>query len=132
MAHKFQYQVAVVNTPLATIGTDQTAVTFSSNTTSTTLICGGTTPSALIIPSSFLAGTIAFNVSRDGVNFYTLTNFDGSAFTVAAAGGATQWIPLQPSQFCGVLFMQLVSSVSQTGSPTVDVSLIPIFSGIHN
>jgi hypothetical protein len=132
MAYKSQYQVAVVSTPPATSGREQSAVTFSNNTTSTILPCNGTTPVGMLLPASVIAGNISFNVSKDGTNFYTLTNFDGTAFSVAAAGSAAQWIPLNPAQFCGAIFIQLISSVTQTGSPTIDFSLAPIFQGIHN
>lgn len=131
MATKKQYVVAQINTAPATSGDDQTSVTFSNNTESTILNCAATPPVGIILPSAVLAGNLSFSVSKDGEDFYTLTNFDGTAFSVAAAGGAKQWIPLQPSQFCGVLYLKVISSVTQTASPTVDFMLAPIFQGIH-
>lgn len=131
MANKSQYGVALINTATATSGPNQSAVTFNNNTTSSILSSGGTSPVGLLLPSSFLAATVSFSVSKDGINFYTLTDFDGSSFTLPAAGGTTQWIPLQPAMFCGVLFVKVVSSVTQSASPTVDFSLAPIFQGVH-
>lgn len=130
MAIKTQYQVALVNTPASTSGVNQSSMVFSNNTTSTALYTGGTTPVGLIIPTGFLACNLSFKVTKDNVNYFTLTNFDATAFTIAAGNGP-YWLPLQPVMFCGVVGIQLVSSVTQSGSPVVDCAMAPIFQGIH-
>lgn len=128
MALKSQYQVAVVNeNNLA-----NTAVTIAaSGTVSSVLNCGGTSPAAIIIPPGFTSANISFQVCKTpNGTFLPLTNFDGSAFAIAAV--ASEVIPLQPAMFNSILFLQVVSSVTQSSAVVLDFNLVPIYQGIHS
>lgn len=126
MANKTDYKVATVNN----LGQSQLIIPAGA-TQSPVFDCGGTSPGGLLLPAAFTSCNISFSVGKYGPNgaFYTLTNFDGSAFAIAAA--ASEWIPLLPSMFCGVNFLQLNFSAAQTGGYTMELALIPIFQGIH-
>src|SRR5690606_1581761 len=102
------YKVAVVNTT----NNDSVITVASGQSTSSILSCGGTSPTGLFLPSNFTSGNITFNVCKtpDG-NFVPVTNFDGSAFAVA--GVADKFIPLLPSMFNSVLYLQLSFSAPQ-------------------
>jgi hypothetical protein len=128
MALKSQYQVAVVNEDLVL---NASSVTFAaSTTTSSILFCGGTSPGGVILPASWLAGNLSFNVGKFPTGLVPMVNVDGTPFAVVTGAGA-QWVPLQPVMFNGVIYIQAVSSVSQPAM-SVDFSLIPLFSGIKN
>ena len=128
MSLKSQFQVAVVNE----INPANTAVTIASGgTTSTVLACGGTAPTGIIFPNGWSSGTVSFNVCKTpNGTFIPLTNFDGSSYSITAV--ANTWVPLQPAQFNSILFLEIVSSVTQGSAMTVDFALAPIYQGIHN
>lgn len=128
MALKKQYQVAVVNDS----NTSTTSVVFT-GTTSTILDCGGTSPTAILLPANWLASTITFKVGKFPTNMLSLSVFDSglASYSIPTANGAI-FIPLNPAMFNSVLFVQLISSVAQTNSPTVDFMLSPLYQGLHN
>ncbi len=135
MALKSQYQVAVINndSPVES-GTLQTAVTFgASDTVSSVLNVGATSPTGIYTPDSWLACDLSFEVSKNPNGpFVPLTNFDGTPFVITSSAGA-QCTPLLPSIFNSVaLFLKLVSSVPQSGEPVVEFALAPIFQGLHS
>lgn len=127
MSLKSQFQVAVVNE----ISNNTTVNIAASSESSTILNCGGTSPTGIILPANFTSCNLTFMVSKTpNGTFVPLTNFDGSAFALAAA--ASEWIPLLPAMFNSVLYLQLSCSVSQTDAVVVDFALAPIYQGIHN
>jgi len=128
MALKKQYQVAVVNDS----NTTTTSVVFT-GTTSSILDCGGTSPTGILLPANWLLSTLTFNVGKFSSSLVPLSVFDNGtvSYSIATPAGAV-FIPLNPAMFNSVLFLQLVSSVNQTNSPTVDFMLSPVFQGVHN
>ncbi|MDE2024908.1 MAG: hypothetical protein KGJ07_00265 [Patescibacteria group bacterium] len=126
MGIKSQYAVAVVNT----LNGDSEVTVAAGATTSSTLGCGGTSPTGIFLPSTFISCNITFNVSKNPNGpFVPVTNFDGSSFTVA--GAASEFIPLLPAMFNSVLFIQLSFSVAQTSAEVIDFALSPLFQGVH-
>lgn len=124
MGQQQDYKVALVNTGVTgpTIAAGQT--------TSSTFDCGGTAPVGLITPSGFTSASLSFNVSKSPSGpFVPLTNFDGTAFAIAAV--ASKWIPLQPAMFNGITYMQIISSVMQVSAVVIDLQLAPIYQGLH-
>lgn len=127
MAQKSRYMVAVVDE----INPSSTSVTIASGGTNSTILeCGGTSPTGIIFPSGWSTGNVSFKVCKTpGGSFVPLTNFDGSSFSITAA--PSTWVPLQPAQFNSVLYVQVISSATQSSSVVVDFALAPIFQGIH-
>lgn len=129
MSLKEQFAVAVVNES----NISNTGVTFSvGGTTSSYLSCGGTSPTGIYLPASWLACSLSFLVCKTpNGTFLPLRDFNGNAYAITTTAGA-QCIPLSPSLFNSVaLYLKLVSSVAQTGAPVVDFALAPIFQGLH-
>lgn len=127
MANKSDYKVATVD------NASQTKYTVASGSTTSPIIdCGGCAPAGLILDGAFTSCNISFLGSKYGTTgtFKTLVNFDGTALSVAAA--ANEWIPLQPSLFCGIHYLQLEFSATQTSTTVVDVAMNPYFQGIHS
>lgn len=127
MAFKSQYEVAVVNSD-----GEQTSVTIAAGgTTSTILSCGGTAPTGILIPAGFTSATLSFSAcKKPNGTFLPITNFDGTAFGIAAV--ASEWIPLQPAMFNSITYLQVTSSVIQVSAVVLDFSLAPIYQGIHS
>jgi hypothetical protein len=128
MSIKKQFKVAVVNEE----NIAHTGVTYvASQTVSPVFNCEGVCPTQIFFPSNWTAGNISFLVSKlPNGPFVPLTNFDGSALSIATT--ASMCLPLNPALFNSVLFLQLVSSVAQTDAAVVDFGLAPIFQGVHN
>lgn len=127
MATKDQYAVAVVNEE----NLSQTGVTIESGEeTSSIIYCRGTAPTGILLPSNFTSCNLNFLVSKTPAGpFYSFCNLDGSEFTLPAEAG--KWIPLNPTLFNSVLYMQVECDAPQDEDVTIDFSLAPIFQGIH-
>lgn len=128
MGTKAQYAVAVVNEQ----GVANTSVAIAaSGTVSTIINCGGTAPTGILVPSGFTSATLSFAACKtpDGT-FLPITNFDGTAFGIAAV--ASKWIPLQPAMFNSITYLQVTASVTQVSAVVLDFALAPIFQGLHN
>ncbi len=127
MAGKYTYKVSTVTNPAET-----QLVIPSSADASPIFDCGGTIPGGLILPSTFTSSTISFSVSKYGFagTFSTLTNFDGSAYSIA--GAASKWIPLIPSLFAGVNYFILNFGTTQSSGGDIDVVLLPLWQGVHS
>ena len=126
MGNKSDYKVAVVNTT----NSDSQVTVAASATTSSILNCGGTSPAGLWLPSTFVNCNITINVCKTpGGIFVPITNFDGSAFVIAAT--ASSYVPLLPAMFNSIVYLQLGFSAAQTTAEIIDIGLIPIFQGIH-
>lgn len=127
MSIKSQFQVAVVNEI-----NSNTQVSVALNATSSSILnCGGTAPTGIFLPSTFVNANITFNVCKTpNGTFVPVTNFDGTPFVVA--GTASVYIPLLPAMFNSVLYIQLGFSAAQTTAEIIDFALAPIFQGVHN
>ena len=127
MSVKNQFQVGVVNEI-----NSNTQVSVALNATSSSILnCGGTAPTGIFLPASFVSCNITFNVCKTpNGTFVPVTNFDGSTFVVA--GTASVFIPLLPAMFNSVLYIQLGFSAMQTTAEIIDFALAPIYQGIHN
>lgn len=125
MANATDYKVALVD------NISQSQMTFASgSTTSSILTCARVAPVMLHFPSTFTSGNITFLHSRTPTGtFDPITNTDGSAFAIAVT--ASMWLPLLPSMFNGVFYLQLSCSASQSSASVIDVSLAPLYQGIH-
>lgn len=125
MALKSQYQIAIVNQE-----PKQTVSFLAGQDTSEELNCGGTAPIAIDFPSNFTACEVTFMVRNyPNDDLKELTNFDGSAYAIAA--DALKRVPLQASQFCSVIYVQLLCSVAQAEDCAAEFVLGPLFQGIH-
>jgi hypothetical protein len=128
MAIKSQYQVALVNNFDA-----KTQVSIGAGlTTSSNLICGGTSPVGIYFPSGWTTCNIALQVSQvegDGI-FYTMTDNSGVALTIPTS--ASQYLPLLPAFFNGVLNLRVVCDVIQVSAVVLTFQLAPIYQGLHN
>ena len=126
MSLKAQFEVAVVNE----ISSNTSVTVSASATSSSVLTCGGTSPTGIFLPSTFVTSNITFKVCKtpDG-SFLPVRNFDGTAFTVA--GAASTFVPLLPSMFNSVLYIQLSFDQTQTSAEVIDFALCPIFQGLH-
>lgn len=126
MANKSQFNVNIVNET----DIENTGVTIvSGQTVSSTLSCGGTAPMGIFFPQNWTACNVGLIVSKDGVNFYTAANFDGTVFS--AASDTAQFLPLLPSIFNSVLYIKISCSVAQASNVEVDFALAPIYKGIN-
>lgn len=125
MATKAQFNVNVVGES----NSNTQVVIAAGQTLSTALSCGGTSPMGIFLPQNWTAGNVGFLVSKDGVNFYTLTNIDGTLYV--AASNTTQFLPLPPFLFSSVLFIKVSCSVAQATSATLDFALAPIYKGLN-
>ena len=126
MGQKEDYKVAVVNTT----NSDSQFTVAAGATVSSILECGGTAPAGLFLPSAFVSCNITIKVCKTpSGTFVPLTNFDGSAFSIAA--NPSTFTPLLPAMFNSVLYMQLSFDQTQTTAEIIDTALIPIFQGIH-
>ncbi len=119
--------------PIVTSSDASTVITVAATgTVSTILNCDGYSPVALYTPSNFIACNLTFQVQKAILNktgLYAQTDQTGTVVTVAAA--PSQRIPLDPSIFNSVLFLQLTCSVAQSsGAVNIDFDLAPIFSSI--
>lgn len=125
MGIKSQYMTAVVNTT----NSDNQVTVSAGATVSSILTCGGTAPVGIFFPSNFTSCNVTINVSNtpDGT-FVPVTNFDGTALTIA--GAASQFTPLYPAMFNSVLYLQLGFSEAQN-SEIITVQLAPIYQGVH-
>lgn len=80
----------------------------------------------IVMPSSWTAAGLSFQVSPDGVNFYELYYLSALASTeyVITAPAASQWIQLDPAQWRGINSLKVRSGtagtpVAQTGGATL-------------
>lgn len=126
MATKQQYAVAIVNDE--TPGQAQVTIA-AAGTTSTALQCFGTAPVGIFFPANWTACNIGILVSKNGVDYYTLTDFAGVVFV--AATNPAQFLPLLPSITNSILNIKIVASVAQVTESIVDFALAPIYQGIH-
>lgn len=121
--------------------TQQTDLIFStSGTTSSTIDCVGTSPRGLIFPTNWVAGNVTFQVGRsssigeghfEAALLFPLYLPDGTGiFTLATV--ANSWLPLIPYYFDSVRYLRIVSSVAQTGAPTVKTLMMPLYQGVHS
>src|SRR5437762_1299151 len=115
MALLSQYQVAIINEDVPNVTTFE-----ASSNTSSELNCRGTPPIALVLPDNFTNSNITFLVrNRPSDDYFPLTNFDGSAFSIGGTAGSR--VPLQAQQFCSVIYLKLQTSVAQAEDCTVQV-----------
>lgn len=71
----------------------------------------GTTLLGFYMPAAWTAATIGYKASQDNVTFADVYDSAGNAKTSTVA--ASQFIPLNLSDFVGVRYLKLVSSASQ-------------------
>lgn len=106
-------------------------------TAATPLDCLGTMPSGLVIPAAWTSCTLTFQglpyiVSPLTKN--TVANADlvaicdetGTAFSIAVTAGGI-YLPLSPSIFNAVRYLNVTCSVAQAAARQISVSLVPIW-----
>jgi hypothetical protein len=87
-------------------------------TTSGEVDLGQTSVVALLMPADFTGTAITFlSAEAAGGTFRTVTNADGTDYSVVVAGGVH--VALDPSALCGVRFLKLVSDAAEGGARTV-------------
>lgn len=129
MAIKTQYAVAMINEDPSL----NTGVSFSASAQESSILnCCGTTPVGLFLPANWTDCSISFAISKDGVHFYKLANLEGLLYSVAPAIADVQAQPLIPAVFINAIYIKLVCGTPQAQECFVDISLAPIFQGIHN
>ncbi len=122
-----------------TSGSGTSITIAASGTTSTIMDCAGVAPRGIIIPSTWTSANISFNVGRELSNqadptsaiLYPLYSPDGTGiFTVAMV--PSSWVAFVPYYFDSVRYIQIVSSIPQVSTTTLDILMMPLYQGIHN
>jgi hypothetical protein len=127
---------------------NNTGLTFitiadAGTTASAPFDCIGMRPFALVTWDDFTACSLTFQTLPFSANLAVapgavvnsdlanLANFDGTNYTIAAQAGKQQ-IPLDPSVFCNVRYINITCGSSQTTGGRFMLVLQPIWQGIHN
>lgn len=100
------------------------SVTFSGTTTDSTKIdLAGKTPCGLFVPSGFSGASVTFKAatSLDGT-YSTIRNNDGDVSITVTAG---KYSVLDPADFAGVAFLQIISASSETDK-TIEIATRPV------
>ena len=104
---------------------DLTVVIADSATVSSAADLNGTTLVGIDIPAGFDGTAMTFQVSSDGVTYYTYKKLaDGLAVT--AVVGANASYATVPTDFAGYRFIKLVAGTAQTGAITITLKTIPV------
>jgi len=115
----------------------QITVNFALNATvSTTLDCNGMQPRILILPATWTACTLTFQVARalndpnhpDMLQFLYNPDNTGKFSIVTVASAA---YPLIPWYFDAVRYIQLTSSTPQLSATSAIIAPMPLYQGNH-
>lgn len=97
-------------------------VTFSGGTTSTVGKLGVKALVGIVLPPQWAGvGAITFSASSvsDGVNFYPLVDWTGTAITITPTAASRFYLIPNLSQFAAVNMIQLVAAAAQTCTVTL-------------
>lgn len=104
-------------------------INFPNNgTNSSSVDCGGASPIALLIPSTFVSCNLTFQSSLDGQNYKNIRDSSGNGTLLTIAAAADDHVPLDPSVFSAVRYLRIVCSSAQTSSTTIVVVMGPVWS----
>lgn len=103
---------------------------IASGTGNTSLIsCGGMQLRALLLPSNFSTSSISFNDSPDGVNLYSIKDFDGTPIVIPNVTSGK--LPMVPGIFDSSPYIQIITN-TQPSDVLIGLVLMPLYQGIHN
>lgn len=89
-------------------------------TVSSSIHMRGITAKGIIFPIT--TGTqFSFQVSMDGVTFYSLLDAAGEIITITKTAGSASAHPLSAQDFCGWNFLKVVSGSSEAAARTLTV-----------
>lgn len=131
-----KYQIAQVDT-----GTTILVIPNNALTAVSPFDCKGVPPFGFLTPSTWLASTVTFkvlpplgavNVTNSSLApIYDRTN-TGVVYAVVTQAGLGYY-PLDPTIFNSIRYINLISSISQTGGDAIiNLVLSPLWQGIHN
>ncbi len=100
------------------------AVISSSGTTSSAVDLGGTSLCGIHMPSAFTGSSITFKAAASATDSYRTVTKNGISLSATVA--ADQYIVLDPTDFAGIRFLQVVSGASESASRTLTLSVRPV------
>ena len=104
---------------------DATTNIASGATTSSEIDLSGTTICGIYIPSAFTGTGLTFSASTvSGGTFVSIRDGAGNAISKTIAAG--QYLRLDPTDFVGVRFLQIVSNATEAAARTLTLAARPI------
>lgn len=98
------------------------ATIASSGTVSTVINTGGMTVVGVMLPATFTGTTLTFKASTDGINFFTVkSTTSGTSLSYTVAQGT--YAALDPKDFYGIQYLEIVSGSTEGAARTLLVSL---------
>jgi hypothetical protein len=98
------------------------ATILSGQQDSSTIIGGGGTLCGVFIPAGFTGSSISFLASQDGSNFFPVHNTTSGALLSYSVTAGT-YCAIDPKDFYGINFLQIVSASSEGATRTLYVAL---------
>ena len=99
----------VVNVTIANGATTSDAASLTS----------GSTPVAIITPSSLTGTAFTLQASIDGATYYPVYDITGSAYSVPV--GTSRYIALPPGDLAGVRYLKVVSGSTEAADRTIGI-----------
>lgn len=94
----------------------------SSGTTSSIINTGGMTLVGITLPATFTGTSLTFKSASNGITFQTVkSSTSGTSLTYTVAQGT--YVAIDPKDFYGVQYLELVSGSTETGARSFSVSL---------
>lgn len=119
MANLSSYTTKLVNSE------DSKVIILNGQVVSSTLNLLGSSIMGFVFPANFIAGTISFGVSADGLTFYQLKDgYSGNPITMIAS--PSSFLRALPADFVGIPFVQLACTATQTSLVEIQVICGPI------
>lgn len=105
----------------------QTVKIAQSNQISDIVDCQGASPVGMVIPSAVTGTSISFFASLDAApnTFMQMTDAGGTDISVGVT--ANRYIPLDPSLFAGVQYLQIKSNSAEAADRLLQVIMGPMW-----
>ena len=111
-----------ISVPTGNLNTNVPATIAASGTVSNVISSSGLGLCGIKFPAGFLGTTVTFNVCESATGtFVPMKNSTGTAISYTV--GASEYTVINPSDFQGVAFFEIVSGTAQTSGASLICSL---------